>query len=727
MTKLYRFGTPFKSGATVKEMAPTTHNHFLGNNLQVESCKISFELRLSDLDIVLGLGEMLGGLNRRGKKYRCYATDDSHHTPEKESLYSSHPFVMIVGAKTTTGIFVDFPGEIIFDIGQSKHDLLKIEISSASADIYWIEGRRPRAVVAEFLSLVGKPWAPPRWAFGYQQSRWSYPTADKIREIVDSFAKYDLPLDTISMDIDYMDNFKVFTISAANFPHFSSFVAEMRERGIKLIPILDPGVKIESGYSIYEEGIEQGHFCQDSAGRPFPVAVWPGLTHLPDFFNESVRNWWGKKVAELVRMGVAGFWTDMNEPAIFFSKQGVERGLNLVENFSKKYFHNNNYSFDDYFAARSALSSASNASEDFKSFYHVTGQGIVNHHEVHNLFGSQMVAAIASGFAQATPDRRHYILSRSSYIGMHRQAALWTGDNASWWEHLALNLKMLMSLNMCGFFFVGADIGGFNANASPELFVRWMQLAIISPLFRNHSSIGTRNQEPWEFGDKILKIVRQILKLRYALIPYLYSEYMKARENSIPFLRPLIFDYERDTIAQRVEDQVLIGESLMMAPVISANATGRFVYLPQHRWLRWHGEKKKCQVLLPGTHYLPASLKETLFFIKENSCIALTSSLKNLDNYRPTVITVVGFVVSDAIFSLYEDDGVSNSVDHSIIKVQIVRKKIRMQLIQKGRFLSSIKRIHFKIYDAKGQMISSLIKMSECDTIRYDKFDSGWL
>ncbi len=705
---LFRFGQPFNTGATVKICNVEKSERFPFKNLSQKENTTSFSFPLNDGDIVLGLGEMLGSLNRRGKKYRCYATDDCLHTPEKESLYASHPFIVLLGKKSF-GLFIDFPGEIVFDLGFSDHATAQVKISSLHCDIYFLQGNNLKDIIQQYLQLVGTPWAPPLWAFGYQQSRWSYPTADKIREVADCFAKHDLPIDAISMDIDYMDNFKVFTICEKNFPRLPDFIEEMKLRGIKLIPILDPGVKVEKNYPQYEDGIAKDIFCKDETGHPFKAAIWPGLSHFPDFLNPQAREWWAHNTAALVKLGIRGFWTDMNEPAIFFSEKSMQDALATLNSFQEKYSNGVPYSLWEYFNARGAISSATNQAEDFKSFYHETTQGKINHHEIHNLYGTAMVEATARGFQKVDSTLRHYILSRNSYVGLHRTAAIWTGDNASWWEHLEQNLQMLLSLNLCGFFFAGADVGGFNGNVSAELLIRWMQMGVVSPLFRNHTVLGSRNQEPWEFGDKTLKILRTILKLRYALIPYLYSEYMQARTSSIPFLRPLLFDYT-DKISKTVEDQILVGGSLMMAPIIKANATGRFVHLPKHRWLQW--SEKKTKIFAPGSHYIPAKLDEMLLFIKENSFIALTKPAKNLENYKPKSISVIGFVTGNATFYLYEDDGVSNSLAHSIITIKVRKKKITVRIDQNNHeFSSAIKKIDLRIYGLDGKFTRETVNM----------------
>ncbi|MBF0320961.1 MAG: alpha-glucosidase, partial [Nitrospirae bacterium] len=316
-TTLYRLGTPFETGAATYPIADSS----LSPTDSIEGVSISpfmpgvanpfygsgttLAFNLSPNARVYGLGESVGPLNKRGNRYRLYSTDDPVHTPDKENLYGSHPFVL-VGPDTPFGFFIDYPSEIFLDIGFTNPNVMEVAIPSKNFDIYFFSPPQSSPAftecVKEFLLLVGSPYIPPKWAFGYQQSRWSYPDAKSIMEIAARLRQEDIPCDAIYMDIDYMDNFKVFTIDEQKFPDFAAFTSRLRADGFRLIPIIDPGVKIEDGYSVYEEGKHKGFFCTTKDGSLFQAAVWPGLTHLPDFLNPETRHWWGSLCNEFIKM-----------------------------------------------------------------------------------------------------------------------------------------------------------------------------------------------------------------------------------------------------------------------------------------------------------------------------------------------------------------------------------------------------------------------------------------
>ncbi|WGS64195.1 TIM-barrel domain-containing protein [Marinitoga aeolica] len=715
-TKLYRFGKPFATDATVikpeeKDLKNCEKVNYF--DIKVKENKTVLTLNLDYEDRIYGLGETLGGLNKRGKIYKLYATDDPVHSPEKESLYSSHPFVII---DKKFGFFIDYPSEIIFDIGYTKFDEMIITINSKDFDLYIFESKRALEVIREYLRLTGIPYIPPKWAFGYQQCRWSYPDAKTIKNIANNFREKGIPCDAIYMDIDYMKDYKVFTIDENKFPNFPEFVSEMKEKGFNLVPIVDPGVKIEKKYDVYEEGVENNYFCKDEKGEEFVATVWPGFTHFPDFLNPEVRKWWGEKYKLFTDLGIRGFWNDMNEPSIFFVPERLKNYLDKIYELKNKEVGL------EFFMIKDKILLLSNNRDDYKSFYHVTPYGKYSNDQLHNLYGYYMAkATVEEGFEKIIPNERYLLLSRSSYSGHHRIATIWMGDNMSWWEHMLVNIRMLMSLNMAGFFYTGADIGGFGANSSPELVVRWMQLGIFSPLYRNHSALGTRNQEPWVFDENIEKILRNTIKLRYALIPYLYSEFFNSINNLKPFISPLFFHFD-DKISKEVEDQFMIGNSIMATPIIQPNARGRYVHLPEAKWLYWSAsnfKERNMKIYEPGDYYIKAELNEIPIFIKENSLILLNEEEINYVNEKPIKeLTVIGFVTGSAEFTYFDDDGETyNFKNGKYVKINIVVKKTEngynyeIEKDESEDFVSTVERIKFEIYDEKGNKHTQIFEI----------------
>ena len=467
-----------------------------------------------------------------------------------------------------------------------------------------------------------------------------------------------IPLDAVYMDIDYMDGYKDFTISQERFPDFPAFVQEMKAQGIRLVPIIDAGVKSEPGYEIYEEGKQYQFFCKGSDGSDFVAGVWPGRTHFPDFLNSQVRMWFGSKYKVLTDCGVEGFWNDMNEPAMFFTEDGIREAKEYVQSFD---FATNDPG--QFFQLKDKLTGLSNRQKDYESFFHNMDGVIVRHDRVHNLYGSYMTRSASDALQQLLPGKRFLLFSRASYIGSHRNGGLWTGDNQSWWSHLLLNLKMMPSLNMCGYLYSGADLGGFGCNCSRELLLRWLGLGIFTPLMRNHAAIGTRRQECYRFGDT--EDFKNLISIRYSLIPYLYSEYMKACLHSEMLFRPLAFDYPSDDFARTVEDQLLLGESIMITPIYEQNAKGRYVYLPEDMLLVVFRSSsvRRYQVMKKGLHYVSAAMNEVPLFIRKNKLLPLCRTSQCTEEMDTSMFEVIAFADRGFEYSLYEDDGTTTAYD----------------------------------------------------------------
>ena len=656
MIKKYVFGKPIETDAVVENIPESSGTP---EDFSITSDKngISFCAELAGRDIIYGLGEAVRGINKRGHIYESFNSDDFCHTEEKRSLYGSHNFLIISGSKNI-GVFVDCGHIVTFDAGYT--DLDKLIISSPCEDLvfYTINGDSPEDIVRQFRKMIGTSYIAPKWAFGFQQCRWSYYTADEVRQVVKGYRENNIPIDAVYLDIDYMEGYKDFTVSNERFPDFENFTAEMQNEGIHLVPIIDAGVKIEDGYDIYEEGKKNGYFCKRKDGTDFTAGVWPGKTHFPDFLNLEARRWFGSKYKFLLDKGIDGFWNDMNEPAMFYTEEGIRSAVEFLKNFD---FDSNNS--NDFFALKDKLSSLANRREDYSAIYHNMGGEMVCHDRVHNLFGYNMTRAAGEAFKELSPDKRILMFSRSSYIGMHRYGGLWTGDNQSWWSHLLLNIKMMPSLNMCGFIYSGADLGGFGSNCTEDLLLRWLAFGIFTPLMRNHSALGTRKQECYAFRDTAP--FRGIISLRYRLIPYLYSEYMKACIKGEMLFRPLAFEYPDDETASEIEDQLLLGGSIMIAPIYQQNAHGRFVYLPDDMLfvLFRNAEAVKREVMKKGVHYIKAELDEVPVFIRRNKLLPLCRPACCTAELNENDFEVISFGDDNVTYALYNDDGTTQDFD----------------------------------------------------------------
>ena len=654
MIRKYRFGNPLNTEAVVEEF-PVEKGDIPRVEVK-EGEKISFAMTKNAP--VYGLGEQVRGINKRGWIYISNCTDDPNHREDTRSLYAAHNF-LVFAEEEPFGIFLDNPGKVTFDIGYTQQDTAVITAESWDMDVYFVGGEDLKDIVRQFRHMIGRSYIPPKWAFGFGQSRWGYKYEDDVREVERRYRELGIPLDSIYLDIDYMERFKDFTLNNETFPNFPEFVKEMREKHIHLVPIIDAGVKIEEGYPVYEEGVENGYFCKDEDGKEFVAAVWPGRVHFPDMLNPEARRWFGLKYKFLLDQGIDGFWNDMNEPSIFYSEKRLEKVFEELESFRGK-----NQDLMTHFRFKGLVMELANNPEDYRSFYHnFNGEGKpVRHDKVHNLYGYNMTRAAGEAFEELEPDRRILMFSRSSYIGMHRYGGIWQGDNLSWWSHLLLNIKMMPSLNMCGFLYTGADLCGFGADTTEDLALRWMQFGVFTPLMRNHAALGTREQELYQFSNR--EACGKMVKIRYSLLPYLYSEYMKAALRDEMMFRPLAFDYPDDPYADQIEDQLMVGDSIMIAPVHEQNATGRYVYLPEDMMLvsMRSPEDYSVQVVEKGHHYVPVAIDELIFFILKNHVIPVAKSAKSVEEMDFEHLSLLGYVTDKAVYELYDDDG--NSKDY---------------------------------------------------------------
>lgn len=656
MIRKFRIGNPIETDSVVKNIEITNGEiPYFKEDKEAKSISIN----LYQDDKVFGLGETIRGMNKRGWIYVSNNADDPNHTEDKRSLYASQNFFVITSNSRSIGVYIDTPGTVTFDIGYSKMDELSISFEDFDFDMYIIEGpyedgiKEVKGIVKEFRGIIGRSYIPPRWALGYGQSRWSYFTADEVREVADKYDEAGIPLDMIYLDIDYMERYKDFTVDGKAFPDFAEFVAEMKKRGIHLVPIIDAGVKIEDGYDVYEEGVKEGFFVKKDNGENLVAAVWPGRVHFPDFLNDKAREWFGNKYKVLLDQGIDGFWNDMNEPAIFYTEDHLNEVFDKIDDYKGK-----NLDINSFFAFKDLVGSIDNYEGDYKSFYHEYKGQKIRHDKVHNLFGYNMTRAAGEAFERLSPDERILMFSRSSYIGMHRYGGIWCGDNKSWWSHLLLNIQQMPALSMCGFLYSGADIGGFGADTTEDLMLRWIAFGIFTPLFRNHSAMGTRKQELYRFenADKFKKLV----ELRYALLPYLYSEFMKAALSDEMLFAPLSFEYD-DERSGEVEDQLLLGESIMLAPVYKQNATGRYVYLPEEmKMIRFRAyDDYDEEVLSAGDHYVNADLGEVLVFVRKGHVLPLAKPENRTGKVSTDGLKYICFEAESDSYELYTDDGIS--------------------------------------------------------------------
>ena len=658
MIQRFSFGHPFPTQSVVLSLPAES-----GSVPFLTPDGTGWQLTLSEQAAVYGLGEMPRGINKRGWHYITNNTDESRHSEDKLSFYGAHNFLLVRDGSTCFGLFVDFPGKVYYDIGYTRHDLFSFHTETPDYDLYLLSGGNENAICKEFRTLIGRSYIPPKWAFGLAQSRWGYKTEEDVREVARQYKEHNLPLDMICMDIEYMQDYADFTVNKERFPDLAKLSADLKAQGIRLVPIIDAGVRIDPNDPTCTEGVEKGYFCKKADGTPFVAAVWPGKAYFADFLRPEVREWFGHKYKALTDCGIEGFWNDMNEPSLFYSPERLRAFLNDMAALREK----DNIEQEEFFLrVVGGAMGLMNSPADYASFYHEVDGQKVRHDQVHNLYGGSMTRAAGEAFADLRPGQRTLLYSRSSFIGSHRYGGIWLGDNNSSWAQLLANIQMMPSVQMCGFLYSGADLCGFSSDTTPDLALRWLEFGLLTPLMRNHSAVGTRMQEYYCFPE-VLPAVRNMIRLRYALLPYLYSEFMKAALENTSYFRPLAFDYPDDPDAREVEDQLLLGEGLMAAPVYVQNAHGRHVYLPEPmKLLRLRAVDDYDEEILPaGHHYIRCALDEVLLFLRPGHIVPVAQPANNTSELDDASLTLWSFLPDgeSAEYRMYRDDGVTTEYE----------------------------------------------------------------
>ncbi|HXI85028.1 MAG TPA: glycoside hydrolase family 31 protein [Verrucomicrobiae bacterium] len=569
-------------------------------------------------EMFFGCGEKTSPLNKRGSKTTFWNKDDPDHTYLNEAIYVSIPFLISTRPGAHYGIFWDNTHRTHFNLGQvedEKHYIL--ESDAGEIDYYFFAGDSVREVVRGYAELTGRMWMPPRWALGFQQCRWSYMSAAEIMDVARDFRKRKIPCDVIYCDIDYMDGYRVFTWNPQTFPKPRKMIQDLARMGFKLVTIIDPGVKNDNKYAVCRDGREKGMFLKKPEGGWFTGNVWPGECVFPDFTNPRVRQWWGPWHKELLDVGVAGIWNDMNEPAVW-NHPGGTMPLDIPHDYD--------------------------------------GQP-TTHERAHNVYGFNMARACHEALRGLRPNQRPFLITRSAYAGIQRYSMVWTGDNQSLWEQLAVSIPECLNLSLSGVPFCGPDVGGFGGDCTGELLARWTQAGAFFPFFRNHTALHTRRQEPWAFGRKVEDVCRRYISLRYQLLPYFYNLFHEAAVNAAPIMRPLFWEFPDDPHGFAVDDQFLLGASLLVAPIIKPGARQRAVYLPDGSdWYDYWTKQKHGG----GQHVTAPAPFDTLpLFVRAGSIIPMTKPMEFIGRKSIGEIILDVYPGKKTVGCLYEDDGES--------------------------------------------------------------------
>ena len=499
-----------------------------------------------------GLGDKAAHLNLKGKRLSNWATDQYAFAKDQEPLYKVVPFYVGLHNEKAYGIFFDNTFHSHFDFSNERKNVTSFWADGGEMNYYFVYGPKMSDVVTTYTHLTGKPEMPPLWTLGYHQCKWSYFPESKVKEVTAKFRELQIPCDAIYLDIDYMEGFRCFTWSKEYFPNPKKMVTELAKDGFKTVVIIDPGIKIDKGYSVYDEALAKDYFCKRADGPYMKGKVWPGECNFPDYTNPEVREWWAGLFKELIsEIGVKGVWNDMNEPAVM-DVPGKTFPMDVRHDYDGN---------------------------------------PCSHRKAHNIYGTQMARATYEGVKRFAYPKRPFIITRSAYSGAQRYTSSWTGDNVASWEHLWIANIQMQRMSISGMGFTGSDIGGFAEQPSAELYARWIQLGVFHPFCRTHSSGHHGEQEPWSFGTEVIDITRKFVELRYQLLPYLYTMFWQYVNDGVPMLKPLVYYDQEDTQTHYRTDEFIFGNQILVCPILEPNAQGRRLYLPKGNWVNyWTGE-----------------------------------------------------------------------------------------------------------------------------------------
>jgi len=583
-----------------------------------------------------GLGDKVSDGHLRGHKFENWNTDAYAYERGDDPLYRSIPFYAALTKGKAYGIFLDNTYRSHFNFDSGGNNTTSFSAAGGCMNYYFIYGPKLTTVTERYTRLTGTPEMPPMWALGYHQCRWSYFPESRVKELARKFRDKRIPCDAIYLDIDYMDDYRVFTWNKDRFPDPGQMIADLRKEGFKTVVMIDPGVKVDNEYTVYREGLQNDYFCKRPDGDLMIGPVWPPRTAFPDFTHPEVREWWGDLYKELINeQGVSGFWNDMNEPAVFEVKK-------------KTFPENVRHSYD--------------------------GQP-ASHKKAHNIYGMQMARASYEGIKKHHKGKRPFLLTRANFSGGQRYAALWTGDNIANWDHLQLANEQCQRLSISGYSFVGTDIGGFVKDPSAELFTRWLQLSVFHPLFRNHTmgynvegaaavkeeevelkkKKSNSDQEPWTFGEKYTDINRSVIELRYQLLYYLYTAFYQYVQQGTPILRPLAYRNQTDPESINAIDEFLFGDKILVSPVLEKGKRQVETYFPDGMWYDFRTNK---QYKGGDRHSIEAPLAEIPFFIKAGSVLPLREVMQYTNERNPKLLELnLYYSNSETVSHLYEDAG----------------------------------------------------------------------
>ena len=569
-----------------------------------------------------GLGDKAGPMNRRNRSFTNWNTDEFGWQESTDPLYKTIPFFIGLRNGVAYGLFFDNTYRSVFDFGKESPDYFSFGAEGGELNYYFIAGPEPKTIIEEYTAMTGRTPLPPLWTLGYQQCRYSYYPESRAREIVKTLREKKIPADAIYFDIDYQQGNAPFTVNREYFPTFEKMISDFRAQGMHTILITDLHIKKDPNHSYapYDSGIKNDMFVKNPDGSVYVGSVWPGESVFPDFTLTRAREWWGGLYKDFVGMGAAGFWNDMNEPALFLR---ADKTMPL----------DTRHRLDD-------------------------GTSI-DHRAIHNVFGMQNVRATYEGLRKLQPDERPFVLTRAAYSGTQRYAATWTGDNSSTWNHLKMSTPMLLSMGISGYPFVGDDIGGFAGSPQADLLTRWFEVGALNPIYRDHTSKGTLDQEPWVHGPEHEAIRRKYIELRYELMPYLYTGIEEASRTGLPLMRPVFLEYPQASEFYGDNRDFLFGRDFFVAPVTTDMIDAEEISLPPGEWYDfWTNAKlssKEKFTLQPRLDQMPLYVRAGA--IVPMQPVVQSTEEKPAGPLQLRVYLPDGTSNGDCSGALYQDDG----------------------------------------------------------------------
>ena len=604
--------------------------------------------KISDDSRIFGLGDKVSSLNKRGYVYESWATDHSwHHDELYETLYKAINSLLIYSNNHYFGLF--FPSTFRYYYDLAKYDLDEVKVKSKYAynDVYLFLGDTPKEIISSYSLLLGTPYMIRMKMLGNNQSRWSYENEEKVLAVYNGYKKNNIPLDYIHLDIHFMDGYRDFTVDKTRFPDLKGLCEKMLEGHVGAICINDAGIKVDENYRVYDYCIKNDLAAKNPDGSTFVGVVWPGDSIFPNYFHPKMKKYWKEECARFVdENSLSGIWNDMNEPVSFKGE--------LPEDL----------------------------------IFDIPGRKL-SHLECHNVYAEHMVRPLKDVFREK--NLRPYLFTRSGFATTSKYCFTWNGDNYSLWHHLRYSIPQIATLGMSNFMFNGVDIGGFGGDCNKQLLIRWVEGNILIPFFRNHSTLDTKAQEPYAYDDELMNIYRNYLNIRYALIPYLYNLAKDMNKYGEPMLRTMFYNYPEDINCIDINDQYMVGDSILMAPILAQDTYKRIVYFPKGTWIDYFTNKK-----YKGEKYymIDMPLDNTGIYIKENSIIPMYEGLTYINKKEIDTI-IFNLYGKNGKYELYEDDGETLDYEkgiYNLYNVSFNKQQFALK-VKRNKYKSTYKKI----------------------------------